>query len=157
MFSNLRQGNTVYILEQSDKLSLSEGQIVENKPNYTGGMDMKVKADGNDYEFRQVPYNQTITKNGSIIVSENLNTILNEVRNLKSDSENKLNNMNYYKQTISDCDQILRKYDVSYNKEQKMNEEIDTLRKQNSELKEQICSMQSALSDIKELLSKKSE
>lgn len=65
--------------------------------------------------------------------------------------------MNYYKQTISDCDQILRKYDVSYNKEQKMNEEIDTLRKQNSELKEQICSMQSALSDIKELLSKKSE
>lgn len=153
MFANLRQGNTVYVLEQSDKLTLKAGQIIENKPNYTGSMDMKVKIDDNEYELKQLSYNKSIARNGSIVVSENLNDLLNEVRNLKADSEDKIKNYDYYEQNVKDCDAILRQYDSSYEKEQKVNEEITELRQQNDELKQQIQSMSQSLSNIEKLLS----
>lgn len=155
MFSNLRQGNTIYVLEQSDRLRLKTGKITDNHPNYTGGMDMKVKVDEYEYELKQLPYNQSFAKNGSIIVSENLDTILNEVRNLKAECENKVNNMDYYNQTIEDCDAILRKNDASYDKELKRDEEIDDLKRQNEELTKQIQSMAQSLSNMEKLLSNK--
>ena len=44
MFSTLRPSNTVYILEQSDRLILKTGTITSMIPNYTGSIDMKVKT-----------------------------------------------------------------------------------------------------------------
>lgn len=155
MFQNLRQGNTVYILEQNNHLTLKQGKIVKIEPNYTGSLDIKVKADDQEYELKQLPYNQIIANNGSLIISENLDSILNEVRKLKTDSEDKINNHDYYIQTAQDCDEILKKYDKSYAKEQQRQEEIDNLKQQNKDLKNQISAMAQSLSNIEKLLSVK--
>lgn len=45
MFQTLRQGNTVYVLDQTDGVVFKSGTISEIKPTYTGGMDMRVKTD----------------------------------------------------------------------------------------------------------------
>lgn len=148
MFSNLRQGATVYVLEQSNNLQLKTGNILENKPNYTGGMDMKVKVDDQEYDLKQLPYNQIIAKTDQLMVFENKTDAIKEVKKLKEESEKILNDIDYYKQTVEDCDMILRQNDSSYDKEQKQNEEIQTL-------KDQIAILTQSLSNIeKQLLNK---
>lgn len=157
MFSNLRQGNSVYVLEQTDHLTLKVGKIIDNKPNYAGTMDMKVKVDDKEYELTKLPYNQNIANSGSLIVTENKNDALNEVRKIKANSENIVNNFDYYKQNIEDCDIILKEYDSAYAKEQKQQEEINGLKQQNEELKSQISNMAQSLSNIEKLLSNKKD
>lgn len=154
MFSNLRQGQTVYILDQ---LKIKKGVIVENKPNYTGTMDMKVKTDDQEYELSKLPYNQSVANNGSLVISENLDSILNEVRKLKADADEKVNNYDYYKETSESCAAILRQYDSSYNKEYERDKEIENLKQQNEELKQQIGTMAQSLSNIEKLLSNKNQ
>lgn len=156
MFANLRQGQSVYILDQ---LTLKKGTIVENKPNYAGTMDMKVKTDDQEYELSKLPYNQSVANSGSLVISENLDGVLNEVRRLKTDADEKINNYDYYKETSERCANILRQYDSSYNKEYERDKEIESLKQQNEELKQQMGSMAQSLSNIEKLLSnnKKSE
>ena len=106
MFSTLRQGDTVLVLEQSDKLTLHTGEIIEVLPNYTlnynynGNINMKVKINDQEYEFKKVPWNQSVAKNGKIIIGENKEVILKEVSALKENSEQILNNIDYHKQLV---------------------------------------------------------
>lgn len=150
MFGTLRQGDTVLVLEQSDKLTLNTGEITELLPNYTpnynGNINMKVKINGQEYEFKKVPWNQSVAKNGKIIIGENKDVILKEVSALKENSEQILGNIDYYKQLIKDCDTILRKNDTYYNSTVKHDEEIN-------DLKNQINDMSKALAKIEKLLS----
>lgn len=150
MFGTLRQGDTVLVLEQSDKLTLNTGEITELLPNYTpnynGNINMKVKINGQEYEFKKVPWNQSVAKNGKIIIGENKDVILKEVSALKENSEQILSNIDYYKQLIKDCDTILRKNDTYYNSTVKHDEEIN-------DLKNQINDMSKALAKIEKLLS----
>lgn len=150
MFGTLRQGDTVLVLEQSDKLTLNTGEITEllpnYAPNYSGNINMKVKINGQEYEFKKVPWNQSVAKNGKIIIGENKDVILKEVSALKENSEQILGNIDYYKQLIKDCDTILRKNDTYYNSTVKHDEEIN-------DLKNQINDMSKALAKIEKLLS----
>lgn len=150
MFGTLRQGDTVLVLEQSDKLTLNTGEITEllpnYAPNYSGNINMKVKINGQEYEFKKVPWNQSVAKNGKIIIGENKDVILKEVLALKENSEQILGNIDYYKQLIKDCDTILRKNDTYYNSTVKHDEEIN-------DLKNQINDMSKALAKIEKLLS----
>lgn len=152
MFGTLRQGDTVLVLEQSDKLTLNTGEITELLPNYaytqnySGNINMKVKINGQEYEFKKVPWNQSVAKNGKIIIGENKDVILKEVSALKENSEQILGNIDYYKQLIKDCDTILRKNDTYYNSTVKHDEEIN-------DLKNQINDMSKALAKIEKLLS----
>lgn len=152
MFGTLRQGDTVLVLEQSDKLTLNTGEITELLPvypqnyNYSGNINMKVKINGQEYEFKKVPWNQSVAKNGKIIIGENKDVILKEVSALKENSEQILSNIDYYKQLIKDCDTILRNNDTYYNSTAKHDEEIN-------DLKNQINDMSKALAKIEKLLS----
>lgn len=150
MFSTLKQGNTVHVLEQTDSLSYKTGKITSIVPNYAGGMDIRIKVDDQEYEFKQVPYNQSVANNGTIVISENKENIVAEIQKLKENSETILKNKDYYEKNVEDCNNLLRQLNPTYDKEMKRDEEIDLL-------KQQMLSVSQSLADIKELLSKKSE
>lgn len=152
MLNNLRQGANVYVLEKSEGLSLNEGKIVSATPNIAGGIDIKVKVDEQDYDFKQVPYGQSIATYSNAIVSETKDGMLAEIAKLKETSEAIVdpNNIKYHERMIQECDNLLRQWNPSYDKEKKRDEEIDLLKKQ-------MTVMSQSLSNIEKLLSNKND
>lgn len=148
MFSSLRPGTTVYVLEQKDKVTLEQGQVVQVIPSYVGAVDMKICIGDKNYELKQLPYSKSIAKNGELIISENLQDLLKEVSKLKENSESIVNNIEYYKNVITDCSEILANNDPQFAKNKQRDEELTTL-------KEQVASMQQSLTDIQKLLTSK--
>ena len=150
MFSTLRQGDTVLVLEQLDKLTLNTGEIIEILPNYApsfgGNINMKVKINDQEYEFKKVPWNQSVAKNGKIIIGENKEVILKEVSALKENSEQILNNIEHHKQLVRDCDAILRENDTYYNSTVKHDEEINDLRNQINDMSKSLAKIEKLLS-----------
>lgn len=147
MLNQLKPGNIVYVLEQSDNLVMSTGRIVNVTPNYTGNVDMEVKVNDQSYKFQQIPFNQSVVKNNSIVVAENKDLILTEVKKIKEESEKILNDIPYYENRSKQCDEILRQNDTIYDKELKRDEEIN-------QLKDQMSAMQETLANIEKLLNK---
>lgn len=147
MLNQLKPGNIVYVLEQSDNLSMNTGRIVNVTPNYTGNVDMEVKVNDQTYKFQQIPFNQSVVKNNSVIVAENKDLILTEVKKIKEESEKILNDIPYYENRSKQCDEILRQNDTIYDKELKRDEEIN-------QLKDQMSAMQETLANIEKLLNK---
>lgn len=147
MLTQLKPGNKVYVLDQTEKLTLSAGQVVNVTPNITGNVDMEVKVNEQTYKFQQVPFNQSVVKNDLVIVSETEDQILSEVKKIKEDSDRILDNIPYYETRSKQCEEILRQHNPSYDKELKRDEEIN-------ELKDQMSAMQQTLANIEKLLNK---
>ena len=147
MLTQLKPGNKVYVLDQTEKLTLSTGQVVNVTPNITGNVDMEVKVNEQTYKFQQVPFNQSAVRNDLIIVSETEDQILSEVKKIKEDSDRILDNIPYYETRSKQCEDILRQHNPSYDKELKRDEEIN-------ELKDQMSAMQQTLANIEKLLNK---
>ena len=95
MLTQLKPGNTVYVLEQSDNLSINTGRIVNVTPSYTGNVDMEVKVNDQTYKFQQVPFNQSVVKNDLIIVGETKDQILTEVKKIKVNKVEELHHIRY--------------------------------------------------------------
>lgn len=147
MLTQLKPGNKVYVLDQTEKLTLSTGQVVNVTPNITGNVDMEVKVNEQTYKFQQVPFNQSVVRNDLVIVSETEDQILSEVKKIKEDSDRILDNIPYYETRSKQCEDILRQHNPSYDKELKRDEEIN-------ELKDQMSAMQQTLANIEKLLNK---
>lgn len=152
MFSTLKQGNIVHVLEQSDGLTYKTGKIISIVPNYTGFLDVKVKINDQEYEFKSLPYNQSVAKNGSITIGETKDHIITELKKLKEESESIIdpNNIKYHESRVKDTTDLLRQMNPVYDKEIRRDEEIDTL-------KQQMASMASSLANIEKLLQNKTE
>lgn len=147
MLTQLKPGNKVYVLDQTEKLTLITGQVVNVTPNITGNVDMEVKVNEQTYKFQQVPFNQSVVRNDLVIVSETEDQILSEVKKIKEDSDRILDNIPYYETRSKQCEEILRQHNPSYDKELKRDEEIN-------ELKDQMSAMQQTLANIEKLLNK---
>lgn len=147
MLTQLKPGNKVYVLDQTEKLTLSTGQVVNVTPNIAGNVDMEVKVNEQTYKFQQVPFNQSVVRNDLVIVSETEDQILSEVKKIKEDSDRILDNIPYYETRSKQCEDILRQHNPSYDKELKRDEEIN-------ELKDQMSAMQQTLANIEKLLNK---
>ena len=98
MFSALRQGYTVYVLEKGDTLSIKIGQVesvTQPRPKYstynpTVGfganmetiVDVIVRIDNEKKEFIGVPSNLSIHSYGNYVLSESKDSMINEVESM---------------------------------------------------------------------------
>lgn len=143
MFSALKDGNIVHILNKRDKLTYNVGQIVSIKnsqfgsPIYPNGqfnngeLTITVDVHGKHIDFGKVPANQNIVyyDNGNTIISENLDNIVNEVRSTMQNSDSILNTMDYHKSIKIDGEEILKTIDPKFAKEAARDQEINNLNK----------------------------
>lgn len=160
MFSGLRVNSPFYILNTKDKVKLQTGQVtwISNvypmfkqfsgtNSNYDQVVDIKVFVDGGEVEFKQLPSNLTIVNFGSdgVVVSDNKESILNEIKSIRDNSKLQIDRMSYYDDTYNTCDKLVRELDPQTAKEYEYDTKI-------SNLEEKVSGIESNITDIKSML-----
>lgn len=134
MFSALKDGSILHILNKRDKLTYTTGKIISIKNSqfnqyFNSELDITVDVNGKHIDFGKVPANQNIAyyDNGNTIISENGEQIINEVRNTIQHSDSILSSIDYHKNVKIDGENILKTIDPMFAKEKARDEEINNL------------------------------
>lgn len=156
MFSALRQGSILYILEKDDKPILKTGSVVSvTQPTYNNNflingstIDINVKVGDKVLEFRNVPGSQSTTSYNNAIITETKELMSNEVDNLLQNSKNIVESVDYHTNVISSCEEILKELNPRFAREKERDEDINNL-------KNKIGGIESKMDKILTLLSEK--
>lgn len=142
MFSALRQGSIVYILEKNNGLKCTTGKIVSasspqftnssfpNMQNLAGVVNVTVDVGKGTRDFGNLPANGNIERydNGNTIISESREAIVNEVEIVIQNANSILENIDNTKKLKEDGEEILKNLNPIYAKEKAREEEINELR-----------------------------
>lgn len=142
MFSALRQGSTVHIVEKTaDGIVYKTAQVSSvSSPQFNGGylngqfgstINITVNDNGTNRDFGGLPTNENIVRynNGAIVVSESRDAIATEVDNLVRTSESVLveDNLNYHRNIVASGKDVLAKLNPQFAKEQALDKEVKNL------------------------------
>lgn len=150
MFSGLRQGAALYVLDKSEEPKVVTGYVervsaphpmYQNyNPSVSFGANLQTAVDivlkiGNDKkEFVGVPSNSIIHSYGDYVLSENKDSMIQEVDAMLQNSRSILANVEQHRSNIAACEKILKELNPVYAKEQERDEAIDSLTKQVSDM-----------------------
>lgn len=149
MFQNLRTNSTIYIFYKDSTPHIETGSVVSiTTPvpkfpivNYMGTqefvLDMVVSVGNNNLTLQKLPANMDIADqgvNGNMVIATTKEAINNEVRAFRQKSLDILNSTEYHKKIVSDCDNLLQKFNPEFAEQKQQKEDIDTLKNQMSEI-----------------------
>lgn len=165
MFTTLRPGAVIYIVDKGENPQLKIGQV-ENvttpQPRlavtgYAGGlynndmiMDIKVNANGETLDFQKVPANLSSATIGNVVVCDNREDAVVAVDNFMRNSQQILDNIDYHKKVVSACDEMLVQLNPAYAKDKERDTAIDGMKQEMAEIRGEF---RGAISEIKNLLS----
>lgn len=158
MFSTLRLNSPIYILDKKDSPVLKRGivELVSPQRSKTGSfygqpsdmvVDITVNIEGTTQEFKNIPANLTIASDGTIVLSETKEALSSEVDALLSLSKQIIDSVDYHKEVIEKCEQILKELNPQFAKDKIQEEKITSL-------ETRIGGVESNLNDIKDMLTK---
>ena len=146
MFSGLRQGTTLYVLDKSQEPKVVTGYVERvsaphpmyqsYNPNVSFGANLQTAVDvvlkiGEDRkEFVGVPSTAIIHSYGDYVISESKDNMIQEVNAMLANSKSILANVEQHRSNITACERILKELNPVYAKEQERDEAIDSLTKQ---------------------------
>lgn len=136
MFSALRQGSILYILEKGENPSLMTGQVIGvTQPGYNSGflqngplVDISVKCGEQNMDFKNVPSSLSVTGYNNVIIAETRELMSNEVENLLQGSRNVLDSVDYHKNMINSCEGILKTLNPEFAREKERDKDINDLK-----------------------------
>lgn len=155
MFSALNQGSLVYILDKTDKLKYSIGEVVGTTiPQFaTDGtnqmvMNIKVKVCDVTTDFNNIPSNSSIVtyKGGKTIIAETKQQIQAEVESILHKANYTLEHIEDIKDEAEQAESILKSIDTNYAKDKARDEEI-------ASLKDKVSGVESKLDKILDIVS----
>ena len=155
MFSALNQGSLVYILDKTDKLKYSIGEVVGTTiPQFaTDGtnqmvMNIKVKVGDIITDFNNIPSNSSIVtyKGGKTIIAETKQQIQAEVESILHKANYTLEHIEDIKNEAEQAESILKSIDTNYAKDKARDEEI-------ASLKDKVLGVESKLDKILDIVS----
>lgn len=155
MFSALRQGSVIYILEKGENPTLKVGQVVSiTQPNYSNNflmngstIDINVKVGDQNMDFKNVPSSQSTATYNNIIIAETKELMSNEVDNMLQSSKSIVDSVTYHNNVIASCENILKELNPRFAKEKERDEDI-------TNLKDKMGGIESKMDQILTLLSK---
>lgn len=158
MFSTLRQNSPIYILDKKGSPVLKKGVIesVSSQRSRTGSfygqpmdmvVDITVNVEGSTEEFKNIPASLSIANDGNMVISESREAMSTEVDSILSISKQILESVDYHKEVIDKCEQILKDLNPQFAKDKLQEEKINSL-------EERIGGVEDTLGDIKDMLSK---
>lgn len=143
MFSGLRQGQTLYVLDKSaepkvvmgyvERISAPHPMYPNYNPNASFGanlqtvVDITVKVDNDKKEFVGVPSTSSIHSYGDYVLSESKDNMIQEVTSMLENSKSILSNVEQHKSNITACEKILKSLSPVYAKEQERDEAIENI------------------------------
>ena len=156
MFSALRQGNIVYLLDKSNGLTLKSGQVITNSganlmyaatPQTV--VNLTIDVAGENKEFNNIPAMQSSVNynNGNLILIDNKELAITEVENIVSSSKHILENTSYYEKMVTDGEEVLKILNPQFAKDKARDKEI-------ADLKDKVGGMENKLDTIIGLLGK---
>lgn len=136
MFSALRQGSVVYILEKGENPVLKIGQVVSiTQPNYSSNflmngstIDINVKVNNQNMDFKNVPSSQSIANYNNAVITETKELMSNEVDNMLQSSRSIVDSVTYHNNIITSCENILKELNPRFAKEKERDEDINNLK-----------------------------
>ena len=136
MFSALRQGSVVYILEKGENPVLKIGQVVSiTQPNYSSNflmngstIDINVKVNNQNMDFKNVPSSQSIANYNNAVITETKELMSNEVDNMLQSSRSIVDSVAYHNNIITSCESILKELNPRFAKEKERDEDINNLK-----------------------------
>ena len=155
MFSAFNQGSLVYILDKTDKLKYSIGEVVGTTiPQFaTDGtnqmvMNIKVKVGDVITDFNNIPSNSSIVtyKGGKTIIAETKQQIQAEVESILHKANYTLEHIEDIKVEAEQAENILKFIDTNYAKDKARDEEI-------ASLKDKVSGVESKLDKILDIVS----
>lgn len=144
MFSALRQGAILYILEKGEQPNFKIGtveSVTQPRPKYNtynpsipfGAnmetiVDITVKIDNEQKDYIGVPSNASVHGYGNIVISENRDAMVAEVNSMMQTSKQIIESVDYHKSVIASCEEMLKQLDPDYAKQQERDDAIDSLK-----------------------------
>lgn len=136
MFSALRQGSVVYILEKGENPVLKVGQVVSiTQPNYGSNflmngstIDINVKVNNQNMDFKNVPSSQSVANYNNAVITETKELMSNEVDNMLQSSRSIVDSVAYHNNIITSCESILKELNPRFAKEKERDEDINNLK-----------------------------
>ena len=136
MFSALRQGSVVYILEKGENPVLKVGQVVSiTQPNYSSNflmngatIDINVKVNNQNMDFKNVPASQSVVNYNNAVITETKELMSNEVDNMLQNSKSIVDSVTYHNNIITSCENILKDLNPRFAKEKERDEDINNLK-----------------------------
>ena len=132
MFSALRQGSVLYILEKGSNPTLKIGSVVGityPTNNFLGStIDINVKVGDQSLDFKNVPSSQSVTSYPNTIITETKELMSNEVDNMLQNSRSVVDSIDYHKNIIEQCEKILKDLNPRFAKEKERDEDITNLK-----------------------------
>lgn len=136
MFSALRQGSVVYILEKGENPVLKVGQVVSiTQPNYSSNflmngstIDINVKVNNQNMDFKNVPSSQSVANYNNAVITETKELMSNEVDNMLQSSRSIVDSVAYHNNIITSCESILKDLNPRFAKEKERDEDINNLK-----------------------------
>ena len=136
MFSALRQGSVVYILEKGENPVLKVGQVVSiTQPNYGSNflmngstIDINVKVNNQNMDFKNVPASQSVVNYNNAVITETKELMSNEVDNMLQSSRSIVDSVAYHNNIITSCESILKELNPRFAKEKERDEDINNLK-----------------------------
>lgn len=133
MFSALSQGSPIFLLDKTSTLDYKVGEVVgvsSPKFNSFGNtVDLKIKVDDSIQEFNNISSvsNYTSYNNGKVIISESKQNIQNEVEGILQNRRQILNNIDFYKEEIVQCENILKQLSPQFAIDKERDERLSSL------------------------------
>ena len=162
MFSTLRKGATIYLLDRTsepdvkigyiDNVSMPRPMYPTYNPQVSLGTNMQTVVDltvrvGDEKKEFCVPSNLSIHTYGDYTLSENKEAMISEVDALLQNSKDVIDSRDKHKTAISAYERILKNLNPVYAKESERDSRIDSL-------SQQVGSMQTTLNRLESLLLK---
>ena len=158
MFNGLRENSIFYVLDKSGEPVLKIGQVVSVSnpqpkfPTYQPGqigmettVDIKVKLQDGEVEFKNLPSNAQIANSGTLVVSESREAMLSEVEALLKMSRDVLASKDYHEKVVASCEKIRGVLNPQIAKEKAQEERIGNLEADVSGMKGTLDNIESML------------
>lgn len=161
MFQGLRQNSIFYVLDKTAEPVLKIGQVVSVSnpqpkfPTYQPGqftpqpmdmtVDVKVRMQDGEAEFKQLPANGQIANSGNVVVAESREAMTAEVEAMLRHSKEVLDSRDWHEKVVKNCEQIMGVLNPQIAKEKAQEERIGNLESDVSGMKGTLTNIESML------------
>ena len=156
MFQGLRTNSLFYVLDKGENPNLKIGQVVSvsnpqtKYPTFNNGftpqpmetvVDVKVKINDEEVDFKQLPANGQIANDKNLVVSDNKDAMSAEVDAMLRQSKAILESVDYNKRVVESCEGMLQQLNPQIAKEKEQTEKINKLEGKVSDIEGKIDKM----------------